>query len=60
MAVVLQSFFTTLERNRGRRRNNNCAVACTLTVEVLKRLIGDATEGEERTTVNGGRDVIRA
>ncbi len=36
---------TTLERNRWRRRNNNCAVARTRTVEVLKRLIGDATEG---------------
>jgi hypothetical protein len=57
--VVLQSFFTTLERNRW-RRNNNCAVARTLTVEVLKRLIGDATEGRGRTTVNSGRDVIRA
>ncbi len=60
MAVVLQSFFTTLERNPGRRSNNNCAVARTLTVEVLKRLTGGATEGGGRTVDGGGRDVIRA
>ena len=37
--IVRQSFFTTLLK-RNRWRNNNCAVACTRTVEVLKRLIG--------------------
>ncbi len=47
MAFVLQSFFTTLERNRGR----------TLTVEVLKRQIGDAIEGQGRTTVKSKADV---
>ncbi len=59
IVVVLQSFFTTLERNCW-RRNNNLAVARTRTVEVLKQLIGDATEGADRTTGNGGRDVLRA
>ena len=39
MVVVLRELFTTLlMRNRG--ENNNCAVACMRTVEVLKRLIG--------------------
>jgi hypothetical protein len=61
MAVVLQSFFTTLERNRWWRRNNNCAVARTRTVKVLKWLIGDATKGAGRKPqINGRCDVIRA
>jgi hypothetical protein len=50
MAVVLQSFSQHL-RGEIVDRNNNCAVACMCTVEVLKRLIGGATEGRGRTTV---------
>jgi hypothetical protein len=34
----VRAFHNTVWRNRW--RNNNCAVACTRTVEVLKRLIG--------------------
>ncbi len=59
MAVVLQSFSQHLRREIV-DRNNNCAVACTHTVEVLKRLIRGTTEGQGRTTVNSGHDVIRA
>ncbi len=50
MGVILQSFFTTLERNHWRRRNNNCAVARTCTVKVLRWLIREATEGAGWTT----------
>ncbi len=50
MAVVLQSFSQQL-RGEIVDRNNNCAVVCTRTVEVLKRLIGGATEGQGRATV---------
>jgi hypothetical protein len=50
MAVILKSYFTTLERNRWRRRINNCAVALTRTVKVLRWLIIEATEGAGWTT----------
>jgi hypothetical protein len=59
MAVVLQSFSQHL-RGEIVDRNNNCAVACTHTVEVLKRLIGGATEERGQTTVKSGCDFIRA
>jgi hypothetical protein len=49
MAVILQSFSQdTLEKSLMDK--NNCVVAHTYNVEVMRRLTGGATEGAGQTT----------